>query len=72
MPDRDETQDTPKCPTCGVLMVAPEGTFLCMTALAQSYQDEKGEWRRQEESRHPILAEEVAYLNDHGVNRQFI
>jgi hypothetical protein len=72
MPEADETTGTPKCPTCGVLMVAPEGTFLCVTALAQSYQDESGEWRRDEASNHPILPEEVEYLKAHGMPKQFI
>ena len=70
MPARDET--TPKCPTCGVMMIVHEGTFLCTTALAQSYQDEHGEWRRLEESRHPVLPEEIAYLKAHGLYGQFI
>ena len=72
MSEFDETKEMPKCPTCGALMIIPEETFLCMTALAQSYQDEGGEWRRVDESQHPLRPEEVAYLNAHGVNRQFI
>jgi hypothetical protein len=69
---KDETHDTPKCPTCGQLMVAPERTWLCNTALAESYQDDAGEWRRDPDSRHPLLPEEVEYLGKHGANRQFI
>ena len=72
MTESHENDETPKCPTCGVLMVAPEGTFLCTTALAQSYQDESGAWQRVEGSRHPVLDEEVAYLEKHGLYRQFI
>jgi hypothetical protein len=72
MPEAHETHDTPRCPTCGELMIAPEGTFLCMTALAESYQDESGAWLRMEKSSHPVLDEEVAYLKKHGVFRQFI
>ena len=64
--------ETPKCPTCGELMIAPEGTFLCMTALAESYQDESGAWQREEGSTHPVLADEVTYLEQHGLFRQFI
>jgi hypothetical protein len=65
-----ETTDTPKCPTCGELMIAPEGTFLCVTALAESFRDENGEWRR--DGAHPLLPEEIAYLDAHGTFRQFI
>ena len=72
MPDANETQETPKCPTCGELMISPEGTPLCVTALAQSYQDDDGSWQRHQESRHPIRQEEVDYLNAHGVYSQFI
>ena len=62
MSEFDETKELPKCPACGALTIAAEDTFLCMTALAQSYQDEDGEWRREDESRHPLRPEEVAYL----------
>lgn len=72
MTDRQETATTPKCPTCGALMIAPEGTYLCTTALAQSYQDEDGTWRRLEESHHPMREEEIDYLVVHGMYRQFI
>jgi hypothetical protein len=67
-----ETHDVPKCPTCGELMIAPEGVYLCVTALAESFQDGGGAWRREEESAHPLLDEEVAYLEKHGTFRQFI
>jgi hypothetical protein len=72
MLESHETHDTPKCPTCGELMIAPEGAFVCITALAESYQDESGTWQRIEGSAHPVLDEEVAYLEKHGVIRQFI
>jgi hypothetical protein len=72
MPDAHEPRDTPKCPTCGEMMIDPEGTFLCVTALAQSFKDEDGTWRREEGSSHPIRTEEVAYLDAHGAYGQFI
>ena len=72
MTESHETEETPKCPTCGVLMIAPEGVFLCTTALAQSYQDDSGAWRRVAESSHPVRDEEVAYLEKHGLYREFI
>jgi len=72
MSDVNETQSTPKCPTCGEIMISPEGTPLCVTALARSYQGEDGAWKREEGSRHPIRPEEVAYLDAHGVYNQFI
>jgi hypothetical protein len=53
-------------------MVAPEGAYLCVTALAESYEDESGGWRREDESAHPMLDEEVAYLERHGLVLQFI
>ena len=64
--------DTPKCPTCGELMIAPEGTDLCLAALAQSYKDESGAWKRIEGSEHPLRQEEVDYLSAHGGYSQFI
>lgn len=72
MPEHDETTGTPKCPTCGVLMIQPDGTYLCLTALAQSYQDESGAWKRVEDSDHPIRPEEIAYLEAHGMYNEFI
>lgn len=72
MSDAIDVRDTPRCPTCGEMMIAPEGVYLCVTALAQSYKDDDGSWKRLEESRHPVLPDEVAYLEAHGVPNQFI